>query len=338
MRRVVFKARFLWIGLFAMLIGVWPMVAQAAPPGPAAGFTLLSAAPLSGGAVTCTGSTSSSTINGNVGSSGAAASVVNSGCTITGTTTAPVSAAVVADFNSTYNALKNVPCNHTPATLDLTQTLTPGVYCFPAAATATDKVLTLNGPATGIWLFKIGTAGTGALTGTRFSVVMTGGGNACNVNWWAAQGATLTVDNGSPTGPPTPFSGNILAGAAATVTGTSGATSALTLTGRVWARAGVTVTDSTIVGCASAITVPKTKCKSGTGNGEDENADQSKDTAEQSKDTGNSNKSASTTAGASQSSNGDSKDGNGKHDNDEGNKSGCDSDNSNHGDNQSKDS
>jgi hypothetical protein len=333
MRRVVFKARFLGLVLLAMVAGAWPMAAQAAAaPGPAAGFTLLSAAPGNAGAVTCTNTatTSITTINGNVGSSG---SVTNNGCTITGTTTAPVSAAVVADFNSTYNALKNVPCNHTPATLDLTQTLTPGVYCFPAAATATDKVLTLNGPATGIWLFKIGTAGTGALTGTRFSVVMTGGGNACNVNWWAAQGATLTT-----TGTPSrPFSGNILAGAAATVTGTVGATSALTLTGRVWARAGVTVTDSTIVGCASAITVPKTKCKSGTGtgNGEDENADQSKDTAEQS--TGNSNKSASTTAGASQSSNGDSKNGNGKHDNDEGNKSGCDSDNSNHGDKQSKD-
>lgn len=338
MRRVVFKARFLWIGLFAMLIGVWPMVAQAAPPGPAAGFTLLSAAPLNAGAVTCTGTTSSSTINGNVGSSGAAASVVNNGCTITGTTTAPVSAAVVADFNSTYNALKNVPCDHT-LTLDQTQTLTPGVYCSATYATATDKKLTLSGPANGIWLFKIGTGAAGGyLTGTRFPVVMAGGGNACNVNWWVADGATLTVDNGSPTGPPTPFSGNILAGAAATVTGTVGATSALTLTGRVWAGAGVTVTDSTIVGCASAITVPKTKCKSGTGNGEDENADQSKDTAEQSKDTGNSNKSVSTTAGASQSSNGDSKDGNGKQDNDKGNKSGCDSDNSNHGDNQSKDS
>jgi hypothetical protein len=333
MRRVVFKARFLWIGLFAMLIGVWPMVAQAAAPGPAAGFALLSAAPGGGGAVTCT----TSTVSGNVGSSGAAAAVVNTGCTM-GTVTAPVSAQVLADFTATYGALALVPCGRTLTTLDVTQSLTPGVYCFPAAATATSKVLTLNGPATGIWLFKIGTGGTGALTGTDFTVKMAGGGQPCNVNWWVAQAATLTVDNGSPTGPPTPFSGNILAGAAATVTGTAGAITALTLTGRVWAGAGVTVKNSTIVGCTAAITVPKTKCKSGKGNGEDENADQSKDTAEQSKDTGNSNKSASTTAGASQSSNGDSKDGNGKHDNDEGNKSGCDSDNSNHGDNQSKDS
>jgi hypothetical protein len=327
MRRLVFKARFLWIVLFAMIVGGWPMAAQAAAP--PTGFTLLSAAPNGLGAVTCT----TSTVNGNVGSSGGSASVTNTGCTITGAITTSVS---TTGFDSAYSALAGVPCDPTKilTTLDVTQTLTPGVYCFPAAATATTKVLTLNGPTNGIWLFKIGTGGTGALTGTDFTVKMAGGAQPCNVNWWVAQAATLTVDNGAST----PFSGNILAGAAAKATGTATATSALTLTGRVWARAGVTVTDSTIVGCASAIPVPKTKCKSGTGNGEDENADQSKDTAEQSKDTGDSNKSASTTAGASQSSSGDSKDGNGKHDNDEGNKSGCDSDNSNHGDNQSKDS
>jgi hypothetical protein len=321
MRRVVFKARFLWLVLLAMIVGVWPMAAQAAAaPGPAAGFTLLSA-PLSGGAVTCT----TSTILGNVGSSGGAASV-SPGCTPTGTITAPVSAAVIKDFTDTRSALASVPCDHT-LTLQ-TQTLTPGVYCSATYAEPTDVTWTLSGPPNGIWLFKIGTGPTGGyLTGTRFSVVMAGGGNACNVNWWVAAAATLT--SGAA---PMPFSGNILAGAGATVTGTSGSTSVLTLTGRVWAGAGVTVTDSTIGGCASAISVPKTKCKSGTSTDTDENA-------EQSKDTGDSNKSVSSAAaGASQSSKDDGKDGNGKQDNDEGNK-GCNSDNSNHGDNkQSKDS
>ena len=271
MSRAVFKVRILWLVPFAILVGAWPMAAQAAAPGPAAGFAVLSAAPGGGGAVACT----TSTIKGNVGSSGGAASVANVGCTITGTVTAPVSAQVVADFNSAYSALASVPCDHTLATLDLTQSLTPGVYCFPAAATATDKVLTLNGPASGIWLFKIGTGGTGALTGTRFSVVMAGGGQPCNVNWWAAQGATLTVTTTTST----PFQGNILAGAAATVTGTAGATSALTLNGRVWARAGVTVTDGNIVGCAAAagIPVPKTKCKSSASTDEDKDSNQSKD-------------------------------------------------------------
>jgi hypothetical protein len=270
MRSAAFRVRILWLVPFAILVGAWPMAAQAAAPGPAAGFAVLSAAPAGGGAVACT----TSTIKGNVGSSGGSGSVANVGCTITGTVTAPVSAQVVADFNSTYSALAGVPCDHTLATLDLTQTLAPGVYCFPAAATATDKVLTLNGPASGTWLFKIGTGGTGALTGTRFSVVMAGGGQPCNVNWWVAQAATLTVTTTTLT----PFQGNILAGAAATVTGTAGATSALTLNGRVWARAGVTVTDSNIVGCAasSGIPVPKT-CKSETRTDEDKDSKQAKD-------------------------------------------------------------
>ena len=271
MRRVLFRARFVPLVCFGMLLWAGPLTAQAAAPGPAAGFAVLSAAPNGLGHVACT----TSTIKGDEGSSGA---IANVGCTINGNIVQSVSAAVVADFNSAYSALKKVPCDHTLATLDVTQTLTPGVYCFAAGATATGKTLTLSGPVSGIWLFKIGTGGTGALTGTDFSVVMAGGGQACNVNWWTAEAATLTVDNGK-TVPLTPFSGNILAGAAATATGTAGATSALTLTGRVWAGAGVTVTDSNIVGCTAGISVPKTKCKSGTSTDTDENADQTKDSS-----------------------------------------------------------
>src|SRR5665811_2103621 len=75
-------------------------------------------------------------------------------------------------------------------------TLSPGVYCFDAAATLTGT-LTLNGPADGVWIFKIGTLGTGALTGTGINVVMAGGATTqCpNVYWWVAQGATLTDSN-----------------------------------------------------------------------------------------------------------------------------------------------
>jgi len=40
--------------------------------------------------------------------------------------------------------------------------------------------------------------------------VMAGGGQACNVNWWVAQAATLTTSS---------FQGTILAGADITVTG-----------------------------------------------------------------------------------------------------------------------
>ena len=113
-------------------------------------------------------------------------------------------------------------------------TLSPGAYCFDAAATLTG-VLTLNGPATGIWTFKIGTIGTGALTGTNLSMVMTGGGQACNVTWWVAQAATMTTSD---------FKGNILAGAGITVTGG-------TFNGNAWAKADATNTGTTGTGCPS---------------------------------------------------------------------------------------
>src|ERR1051325_10268275 len=69
--------------------------------------------------------------------------------------------------------------------------LPPGIYCVSAEAKT--GVLTLNGPATGSWTFKVADgASTGALTGTSFSVVMAGGGQACNVIWWSEAAATLT--------------------------------------------------------------------------------------------------------------------------------------------------
>ena len=87
-------------------------------------------------------------------------------------------------------------------------TLTPGVYCFAAEAALTGT-LTLAGPSNASWLFKVGTLGTGALTGTDFNVVMANGGTPCNVTWWVAEAATLTDSN---------FIGTILAGAADAVT------------------------------------------------------------------------------------------------------------------------
>jgi hypothetical protein len=141
--------------------------AQSVPQlGGAASFAVLSAAPNGGGAVTCT----DSTITGDVGSSGQPASIVQTNCTITGAVIAPVSAGVLADFNGAYDALALAQCDQVLTTLD-GQTLSPGVYCFDAAATSTGSVLTLKGSANGTWLFKVGTSGTGALTGTNFSVV-----------------------------------------------------------------------------------------------------------------------------------------------------------------------
>jgi hypothetical protein len=200
--------------------------------------------------VTCT----NGTITGDVGSSGPAASVVQTSCTILGSIIAPVSAQVIADFNSAYAAYAAIPCDQTLTGTLASVTLAPGVYCFTAAATLTGT-LTLNGPSTGTWIFKIGTGGTGALTGTNFSVVMAGGGLPCNVNWWVAQAATMTDSN---------FIGTILAGAAITLTRG-------TFSGNALAKAAVTITGTALTGCAGGKDTGEGKekehCNQGVGNG-----------------------------------------------------------------------
>lgn len=255
-------ARLVAIVLFAALISAVPFHAAFAQTAPALGsagnFAVLSAAPDGGGAVTLT----TSTVNGDVGSSGAVASVVNTGSTITGAIIAPVSAQVLTDFNSAYDQYASTLCTgyldtaYTGAAL----TLTPGVYCNDTAVTFTTTTLTLDaqGDANAVWIFKIGTLGTGALTGTGFSVVMANGGQQCNVYWWIAEAATLTGSN---------FIGNILAGAAITVTGGT------TFNGDALAKAAVTLTNATISECAaSGGGKSNSKCNQGVGNGS-ENCD-----------------------------------------------------------------
>jgi hypothetical protein len=72
-------------------------------------------------------------------------------------------------------------------------------------------LLTLDGPANGLWIFKVGTLGTGALTGTNFSVVTKSGTPPpCNsVYWWVAEGVTATDST---------LVGTILAGGAVILT------------------------------------------------------------------------------------------------------------------------
>jgi Fe-S cluster assembly scaffold protein SufB len=96
-------------------------------------------------------------------------------------------------------------------------------------------VLTLDGPSDGVWNFSIGTGGVGALTGTGFSVVMAGGGQACNVTWWVAQATTMTDSN---------LVGTILAGAGITLTRG-------TFRGNASAKADATITGTAVTGCAS---------------------------------------------------------------------------------------
>lgn len=239
------------MGIAALLGGASATVTAAELNlGAASTFAVLSAAPGGGGAVTCT----DSLITGNVGASGLPAAVVQTNCTIAGDVVAPVSDQVIADFNGAYDALAALSCDEILTGTLAGLTLAPGVYCFDAAATVTG-MLTLAGSSTDEWIFKVGTSGTGALTGTGFSVTMANGAVAChNVYWWVAEAATLTDSQ---------FQGSVLAGAAITLTGGSFAGDAL-------AKAAVTLTNSTVTGCEGSIQPPKPprqRCNQGVGNG-----------------------------------------------------------------------
>jgi hypothetical protein len=147
----------------------------------------------------------------------------------------PAAKAAFANFLGKYAALApkpGAPCTVLTGTL-AGVTLPPGNYCFTAAATLTG-LLTLQGLPTDKWIFRIGTGGTGALTGTNFTIAMSGGAKACNVRWWVSQAATMTTSI---------FQGRILAGAAITLTGGS-------MNGNAWSKADVTNTGAAITGCA----------------------------------------------------------------------------------------
>jgi hypothetical protein len=143
------------------------------------------------------------------------------------------------DFLVASTALGSVPCdvNLTGQPL-IGQSLAPGVYCFDVAVTETGGVLTLVGSPTDSWIFKIGTSGVGALTGTNFTVSMPGG-QWCNDNvlWLAADAVTLTDSV---------FVGSILAGTAITVTRGS-------LDGQALAKGAVTLTGTSVCGPAPRI-------------------------------------------------------------------------------------
>ena len=228
------------------------LLTQAAFAVPTSGGSNL--AVLGGPAVTCT----DSTITGNVDIFApvpSGSSVTQTNCTINGTIHAGDASAVQNNtaFFSAYDAAAATQCSQVLTGTLAGVTLAPGVYCFDAAATLTG-LLTLKGPSNGIWLFKVGTLGTGALTGTNLSMVMDGGGQACNVTWQVAQAATMTTSD---------FLGTILAGAAITLTGG-------TFNGDALAKSAVTLTGSTLTPCTLAggpSKSPQQRCNQGVGNG-----------------------------------------------------------------------
>lgn len=242
MKRVVFKGRFIGLLFIAVVIGGWPMAAQAAGLGTAAGFAVLASK-----AVTCTGPNSN--VTGPVGLASSTTAVTRTGCTMN----TQVAAGAYADFRTAYNTGLGACGQTLPSTLPGVTNLPTGTYCTPAALTLTTGTLNLTG--NGPWNFEIGTGGTGALTTTGFTVVSS---NPCNVFWWVRQDVTLSTSA---------FQGTLLGGGDITLTDT-------TLTGRAWATGAATFTRSPILGCTAAGTVPG-QCKKDTGSHEDGNSEQS---------------------------------------------------------------
>lgn len=220
----------------ALLLGTASAWAQVSL-GAASGFSVLG-----GTNVTCT----AGVVAGDVGvSPGGAVPFTNTGCTIAGLTPPATNAAAAlarADFLSAYASLQTRPCTAMPGDL-AGQTLAPGVYCLDAVAKA--GTLTLAGPSTGIWIFLV----NGALTGTNFTVAMTGGGQPCNV-YWVPSAATTMTDSA--------LKGNIVAGDATigSITLTRG-----TLAGRALANVAVTMTGASVIGCDALVPPDSTSCK-----------------------------------------------------------------------------
>jgi hypothetical protein len=237
----VLTSRFAAIVVFAGLLSAIPVPAVLAQSVPDLG-TAATFAVLGGTAVTCT----DSVVVGDVGVDLNGA-ITQTNCTIVGTVHAAAEEAY-DDFLVAYDALGAAPCDVTLTGPLAGLSLTPGVYCFDAASTDTGGVLTLVGSASDTWIFKIGTLGTGALTATNFSVVMSGGETCSNnVFWWTAEAATLTDSV---------FVGNILAGTSITVTRGS-------LDGQALAKAAVTLTNTEVSACATAPARPGIKVTGG---------------------------------------------------------------------------
>jgi hypothetical protein len=233
-RRRLLKLRFIGLILPVMLAAVWPVATQAAGSlGAAAGFAVLA-----GTAVTCT----DGNVIGPVGLASSSTAVTTTRCNLQTQVTGTGTGTGYGDFQTVYNAIGTSPgpCTRTFGAADTLAglSLAAGTYCFPAAAALTGT-LTLTG--SGPWYFEIGTAGTGALTATSFTVV---GGNPCNTFWWVRQDATATTSA---------LQGTIMAGSI-TLTDT-------VLAGRAWANVSVTMTRTNIAGCTATGGVPvTTKC------------------------------------------------------------------------------
>ena len=211
-------------GLFiAGLLAAPSVFAQTAPSlGTASDFSVLG-----GAGVTCT----DSTIGGAVGSLLTVSPTAT--CSINGAIDEGDATASQAniDFLSAYQQVADMVCP-TDTAHNISGnlgglTLTPGFYCISGVGLLTSQ-LTLNGPSDAVWIFKA----ESSLTPIGGSVVMAGGGNACNVYWQTGTAVSLDA---------TQFVGNVLAGSAITFTGVGSS-----LSGRALAKTAVTTTGTSI--------------------------------------------------------------------------------------------
>lgn len=120
----------------------------------------------------------------------------------------PVAAQAQTDCMLAYNELTAATCSTTLTGQDLGGlTLTPGVYCFAAAAQLTGTLtLDAQGDTAAVFVFKSGSTFT---TSAAAAVTLTNGARAGNVFWHVGSSAVLGAANN--------FSGNILALASITV-------------------------------------------------------------------------------------------------------------------------
>lgn len=217
--------------------------------------TAASYAALGGAGVTCTSpipSLPATSVTGDVGSLLAAPTSVTGFptlCSISGNVHVGDPAAVAAynSFALAYEDLAALPCPVDAAhnlSGDLGgKRLAPGLYCIGGVGLLTSQ-LTLDGPSNGIWIFKAASS----LTPINGSVVMAGGGQACNVYWQL--GTAASIDG-------TKFLGTILAGSAVTFTGVGSS-----LVGRALAKTRVTMTGATISDTCAAQPGPGPEARS----------------------------------------------------------------------------
>ncbi|RZJ17665.1 MAG: IPTL-CTERM sorting domain-containing protein [Haliea sp.] len=209
------------------------------------GPTVQSFGALAGASVTNTGP---SVVAGNVGVSPGLAITGFPPGLATGTIQSGGATAALAqtELTAAYNAAAGAACN-----TDLTGqnlgglTLTPGVYCFAAAAQLTGNLtLDFQGNPNASFLFQIGSSLTTASNSSVLAINSGGPGCLQNVNFQVGSSATL--------GTTTNFAGNILA--LTSITLNTGAN----LRGRALARNGTVTLDSNLAvgGCPAAASVP----------------------------------------------------------------------------------